>query len=177
MRNFILGIMFTLVVLVVGAICYTRLGFVDVRADQPPSKMERWFLGGASDAAVDRNAPNVQNPVSATEENVVAGAQLYMNHCAGCHGTPSNPNSPFAHSFNPPVPRFFVHAPDMPENQNFYIAKYGLRFTGMPAWDKTLSDQQIWQIVTFLSNIPKLPPAAKKVLEPVSAPPPSPPAG
>jgi mono/diheme cytochrome c family protein len=176
MRNFILGMIFTLVVLMVGVVWVTRMGLVKVQADQPPSSLERWFLGGASDASVERHAPKERNPVPATEENIVAGAQLYVNHCAGCHGTPSNPNSPLAHSFDPPVPRFFMHAPDMPENQNFYVAKHGLRFTGMPAWDKTLSDQQIWEIVTFMSNIPKLSPAAKKVLQPGSSAAPSPPA-
>ncbi len=176
MRNFVLGIILTLVALVVGAICITRLGLVNFQADNPPSSLERWFAGGAGDASIERNAPNIKNPVPATEDNIVAGAQLYMSHCAGCHGTPSNPNSPLAHSFNPPVPRFFVHAPDMPDNQNFYVAKHGIRMTGMPAWDTTLSDQQIWQIVTFLSNIPKLPPPAKKVLEPNSSAAPSPPA-
>jgi mono/diheme cytochrome c family protein len=35
----------------------------------------------------------------------------------------------------------------------------------MPAWNKTLSDTQIWQLVTFLSNIEKLPAAASKKLE------------
>jgi mono/diheme cytochrome c family protein len=176
MRNFLLGIIFTLVVLVAGALWYTRTGRVNFQADNPPSSLERWFAGGASDASVERQAPDVKNPVPSTEENIVAGAQLYMNHCAGCHGTPSNPDSPFAHSFNPPVPRFFTHAPDMPDNQNFYVAKHGIRMTGMPAWDKTLSDQQIWQIVTFMSNIPKLPPAAKKALEPGASAAPSPPA-
>ncbi len=50
----------------------------------------------------------------------------------------------------------------MPENQNFYIIQHGVRWSGMPAWDKTLSDTQMWQLVTFLSNIEKLPPAAKR---------------
>jgi hypothetical protein len=35
----------------------------------------------------------------------------------------------------------------------------------MPAWNKTLRDTQIWQLVTFMSNIEKLPPAALKVLQ------------
>jgi len=89
-----------------------------------------------------------------------------VNHCAGCHGVPSNPDSQFAHSFNPEVPSFFKDAPDMAEHQNFYIIKHGIRWTGMPAWDKTLDDTQTWQIVTFLSNIEKLPPAAQKELAP-----------
>lgn len=169
MRNFVLGILFTLIVLVATGIWYSRTGRVNFEADQPPSPFERWFAGGASDASTERHAPRVKNPVPPTEENITAGAQLYVNHCAGCHGTPSNPDSPFARSFNPPVPRFFKHPPDMPENQNFYIAKYGVRWTGMPAWDKTLGDEQIWQIITFLSHIEKLPPAATKTLEGTSS--------
>lgn len=166
MRNFVLGIIVTLLALAVGALWYTRTGRVNFQADQTPSAAERWFAGGASNAYVERNAPHVRNPVPATEQNVVAGAQLYVNHCAGCHGTPSSADTQFMHSFNPPVPRFFVHAPDMPDNQNFYVVQHGLRFTGMPAWNKTLTTEQIWEVTTFLSAIPNLPPAAKKVLEP-----------
>jgi mono/diheme cytochrome c family protein len=35
----------------------------------------------------------------------------------------------------------------------------------MPAWGGTLSETQIWQLVTFLGNVEKLPPAALKKLE------------
>jgi mono/diheme cytochrome c family protein len=35
----------------------------------------------------------------------------------------------------------------------------------MPAWKNTLSETQTWQLVTFLSNVQKLPPAARKELE------------
>ena len=124
---------------------------------------------GAVDASTERHAGERKNPAPATEENLVAGAQLYLNHCAGCHGVPSNPDAPFARSFYPPVPAFFKDAPDMPENQNFYIIAHGVRWTGMPAWNKTLTEAQIWQVVTFLSNIEKLPPAASKVFEPPAA--------
>jgi mono/diheme cytochrome c family protein len=79
---------------------------------------------------------------------------------------PSNPESQFGKSFNPPVPAFFKDAPDMPENQNFYIIQHGIRWTGMPFWNRTLSDTQTWQLVTLLSNIQKLPPAALKEFEP-----------
>jgi mono/diheme cytochrome c family protein len=36
----------------------------------------------------------------------------------------------------------------------------------MPAWGRTLSDDQIWQIVVFFDNMHRLPPAAQKVFEP-----------
>jgi mono/diheme cytochrome c family protein len=78
---------------------------------------------------------------------------------------PANPESQFGRSFNPRVPAFFKEAPDMPENQNFYIIQHGIRWSGMPAWKNTLNETQTWQLVTFLSNVEKLPPAARKELE------------
>jgi thiosulfate dehydrogenase len=176
MRNFLLGIIFTLLVLVAGIYWYAKTGRVDFQADQRPSQFETRFAMSAVDAATDRRAPDVKNPVPATERNIVAGAQLYLQHCAGCHGVPSNPDSQFGRSFYPAVPQFFKDAPDMPENQNFYIVRHGIRWTGMPAWDKTLDDNQMWQIVTFMSNIEKLSPAAKEVFDVNPTPPPSRPA-
>ena len=35
----------------------------------------------------------------------------------------------------------------------------------MPAWKNTLNETQTWQLVTFMSNVQKLPPAALKELE------------
>ena len=170
MKNFLPGIIFTLAVLLVGGYFYATRGYVDLRADQEPSSAERNFAMAAMDASADRHAPEAKNPTPVTEATLVAGAGLYLNHCGGCHGIPSNPDSQFAHSFYPPVPSFFKEAPDMPENENHYIIVHGIRWTGMPAWSKTLNDTQTWQLVTFLSNIEKLPPAAKRVFE--TSPPP-----
>jgi len=165
MRSFLLGVITTIIALFVIAGIALKTGRIDFSADQPPSATETHLAMSAVDASTDRHAPDLKNPLPATEATLVSGADLYMSHCAGCHGLPSNKNSVFAGSFNPPVPVFFQDAPDMAENQNFYIIQHGLRWTGMPAWNKTLNDVQIWQLVTFLSNIEKLPPAATKKLE------------
>lgn len=171
MRNFLLGVIFAIVAIIAGSIFIAKRGFIDFSADNSPSSMETHFAMSAVDASTERHAPDIKNPISPTEENLVAGAQLYLNHCAGCHGVPSNADSQFGRSFNPPVPQFFKDSPDMPENQNFYIIQHGTRWTGMPAWKNTLTTAQTWQIVTFMSKIEKLPPAASKVFEPpVTAP-------
>jgi len=127
----------------------------------------------AVDASTDRHAGDHKNPLQPTDENVVAGTVLYRNHCAGCHGTPSNPDSQFGHSFNPPVPQFFKEGSDMADNQSFYIIQHGIRWSGMPAWNKTLNENQTWEIVTFLSHLEKLPPAAQKELAPAESPAPA----
>jgi mono/diheme cytochrome c family protein len=165
MKGFVLGIIATVVALFLAGFIVMKAGLVNFSADNPPSDTETHLAMSAVDASTDRHAPELKNPLPANEETMVAGADLYMNHCAGCHGVPSNKDSAFPDSFNPPVPVFFKDAPDMSENQNFYIIQHGIRWTGMPAWNKTLNDTQIWQLVTFLSNIEKLPPAVTSKLE------------
>jgi thiosulfate dehydrogenase len=165
MRSFFFGILFTLAVLLAGSYVVVNKGLVDFSADQQPLAIESKVAMAAVDASTDRHAPELSNPLQPTEDNLVAGAKLYLNHCAGCHGVPSNPDSAFARSFYPPVPGFFQDAPDMSENQNFYIIQHGIRWTGMPAWKGTFDDTQIWQTVTFMSHINKLPDAAQRVFD------------
>jgi len=60
-------------------------------------------------------------------------------------------------------------APDMPDYENFYIIKHGVRWTGMPAWGNLMTDSEVWQVVTLLSRFEKLPPeAAEELKKPVA---------
>jgi mono/diheme cytochrome c family protein len=163
MRNFILGILFALIALVVVGWWSVKQGYVNFAADQKASLVEQRVAMAAVDASMDRRAGEGKNPVMPTEENIAAGAKLYLDHCGGCHGVPSSPDTEFARSFNPPVPEFFKDAPDMSDSQNFYAIQHGIRWSGMPAWSRTLSDLEIWKIATFLDNLGKLPPAAQKI--------------
>lgn len=165
MKSFLYGIIFTVLFVLAVGFLFIKRGYLSTEADQPPPGFEKKFAMTVVDASVDRHAPDRKNPIQPTDENLVEGAKIYLNHCAGCHGLPSNPDSQFGHSFYPPVPQFFTEAPDMPDNQNFYVTQHGTRWTGMPTWGKTLSEQQIWTVVTFLSHVERLPPAALKVLE------------
>ena len=162
MKGFIFGIVTMLLILALGLL-FALLGFVGMRADNPPSKMETTLATHAMDASVARAAPKLTNPVAADETNLVAGARLYSEHCTLCHGDPAHPKSPLADSLNPPAPQFMNDMADMPENQNFYILQHGIRLTAMPGWKNVLSEQQIWQLVAFLSHMHDLPPTAKQV--------------
>jgi len=162
MKGFIFGIVTMIVILALGVLC-ALMGFVSMRADSPPSKVETALAGRAMDASVARAAPKVTNPVAADETNLVAGARLYSEHCTLCHGDPAHPKSPLVDSLNPPAPQFANDMADMPENENFYILQHGIRWTAMPGWKNVLSERQTWQLVTFLSHMRDLPPAAKQV--------------
>ncbi len=110
------------------------------------------------DAAVDRRAPDIKNPIEPNNANLIAGMKVYQTNCASCHGDIHSPHGMFAESFYPRAPQFVEDAPDMPQNQNFYIIRHGIRLSGMPAWKPILSEQQMWQVTTFLGHMDKLPP-------------------
>ncbi len=66
MRNFLLGVLFTLLAIVLGSLAYLRLGFAEVAADIPPSRWERALMFGSVHASVRRRAPEMSNPVPPT---------------------------------------------------------------------------------------------------------------
>ncbi|MGA9966051.1 MAG: c-type cytochrome [Terriglobales bacterium] len=164
MRNFALGIVVTLVVLAFASWLYLRLGYADLRAKAEPSWLESELAVTAMDASAARHALGQQNPVPSTEANLLDGARLYRDKCADCHGRPDNPVSDYGRAFYPRVPQFMNARPSLPENQTFYIIKYGVRWTAMPAWGDIMADSEIWQTVTFLSHLGNLPPSVQQEL-------------
>jgi thiosulfate dehydrogenase len=158
MIRFLTGFLTAVVLVLLVVFCYVRFGFVDPRADTEPGSLETKLAMPALDASVDRRAPDVKNPIQLNEENLLAGMKIYQSDCAGCHGDISHSHSPFGDSFYPRAPQFVEDAPDMPENQNFYIIQHGVRLSGMPGWKTSLKESEMWQVTTFLSNMDKLPP-------------------
>jgi thiosulfate dehydrogenase len=158
MANFIRGIIVGAIVVAAGVFGYARLGLLDLRADQNPPAWEERLAGTAMDESTEHHAPQQKNPLPSTTENLVAGARLYRDKCSDCHGSPVNPNSDYGRSFYPRVPQFMKQAPDMPDHENFYLIKHGVRWTAMPAWGGIMTDSEIWQVVLVLSHFEKLPP-------------------
>lgn len=155
MRNFLGGVLFTLCVVTLGAFAYLRLGFAEVRADIAPSKWERTLMFSSVHASVRRLAPEVPNPVAPTDENLIAGGKIYRNECAGCHGTPGKPDS--GDSLYPPIPQLPMVGTDYTEAQIFWVAKHGIRLSGMFANGKWDSDQKLWTAATYIKRIKSLP--------------------
>jgi thiosulfate dehydrogenase len=164
MKNVALGVLLVLVVLAFGGWLYLRLGYADLRANSKPSWLESSLSATALNASAARHALAQQDPIQPTEANLLDGSRLYRDKCADCHGRPDNPMSDYGESFYPPAPQFTNTHPRLPENQNFYIIKYGIRRTAMPAWGNIMADSEIWQVVTFLSHLDNLPPTVQQEL-------------
>ena len=161
MRKFILGVVVTLLVLAVGGLGLALLGFIPTNANTSPPSMERHLAMSALDASVERHAQRTNNPVPPTDENLIDGLKIYTMNCALCHGGLDRQTSVLGKSLYPPAPSFIQHPLDDPEWQVYFSTHNGIRYTGMPAWDKTLSETDMWKVVSFLTRVEKLPPAVQ----------------
>jgi mono/diheme cytochrome c family protein len=161
MRNFVLGFIVTIVVLVLVVLGLALLGFLPTRANIPEPKMQRQIAMSALDNSVERHAPRTNNPVPPTDENLISGMKIYTMNCALCHGGIDRQPSTLEKSFYPTPPNLILDPDDDPEWHIYYVIHNGVRFTGMPAWDKTLSDADIWKVTAFISRVEKLPPAVQ----------------
>jgi mono/diheme cytochrome c family protein len=137
------------------------LGFFPTNANTPPPQFERHLAMSAVDASADRHANHANSPVLPTDQNLIDGMKIYTMNCAGCHGGLDKKAAVFGGSFYPPAPQLILHPPDDPDWHTHYVVHNGIRYTGMPAWDKTLSEDDMWKVTIFLSHIEKLPAAAQ----------------
>ena len=162
MRAFIFGVIFTVVAIFVVVLIVAQFGLFPTNADVTPSGMERHMAMTALDASMEHHAPQIPNPVPVTDQNLIDGIKLYTMNCALCHGTLDYKPSVLEHSMYPPPPQLILDPMDDPEWHIYYAIRTGVRYTGMPAWNKALSDQDIWKVTAFLSHIDKLPPEVQQ---------------
>ena len=162
MRKFILGVVVTLLVLLVGGVGLALLGFFPTNANARPPRLERQIAMSALDASMERRAPRVNSPVPPTDENLIDGMKIYAMNCAVCHGGLDRQPSVLGRSFYPPAPGMILYPLDDPEWFVFYAVRTGVRYTGMPAWDKSLSESDTWKVTAFLTRVEKLPPAVQE---------------
>lgn len=162
MGKFLLGVVVTILVIILAGFGVLMLGFFPTPANVEPPHFERHIAMSAVDASMDRHAPRISNPLTPTDQNLEDGMKLYTMNCALCHGGLDRKPSTLANSFYPPPPNLVSDPPDDPEWHIFYTIRTGVRYTGMPAWDKTLNDQEMWKVAMFLSHMDKLPPAVQE---------------
>jgi len=129
-----------------------------VAATAPPSALEVSLLHGLLNRAVAREAPHLSNPLPPSHENLRAGLKIFRDTCAGCHGDGAHPSPWGTSSFSPRVPQFGREPPSRPDWEVHWIVTHGIRNTAMGGFAQLLSEQQAWQVASFVSRIRSLPP-------------------
>ncbi len=158
MRKFLTGLVVGLVAVPVCVFLYFATGSAPVATSAPPMPFEKLIASMAQHARMDKEMPK-SVPIAADEAAYLAGAQIYKEHCAVCHGLPLQPQTAIAKGMYPKPPKLLegTGVSDDPAGETYWKVAGGIRLTGMPGFDKTLSTSQMWQVSVLLANSDKLP--------------------
>ena len=124
-----------------------------------PLPLERLVAHKALDAQIEKHAP-VKPLIPADEPNLMAGAKLYMEQCAVCHGIVGDEKSAIAKGMFPEPPQLFhfTGVTDDPPGESYWKIENGIRLTGMPAFKNSLTETQMWQIAQLVAVGKQAPP-------------------
>ncbi len=101
--------------------------------------------GGTWKSRVPEKDRTRQNPFDKQSDAVAAGAKLFRQNCAACHG---NDGVGTARKPNLHTDRIRTSTPGELE----WLLKNGSMRYGMPSWSR-LPEQQRWQIVSYLKSL------------------------
>jgi thiosulfate dehydrogenase len=166
MIKFLLGLVVGIGLLLLAGYFFTTRGGLYMGTKGGPLPMERFVVSKALDASIGPSAQD-QSPLPADETNLLAGAKVYQQSCAGCHGKLDQPASPMGKKFYPHAPQLLPPGEgviDDPVGATHWVVKNGIRFSAMASFDGKLTDTEIWQVSQFLRNADKLPPPVQEVL-------------
>jgi mono/diheme cytochrome c family protein len=173
MGRFLLGIVVGVILVPAVVLAWFHFGRVPVAVADPPLPEERLIVQVPLDARIDRELIK-SPPIQPDEGNLVAGAQIYRDQCASCHGLRDKPSSFGPHMYPDAPPLWEMHhhgsetmmgVTDDPPGETYWKVANGIRLSGMPSFKDVLTDNQMWQVSILLANADKpLPPAAIDLL-------------
>lgn len=165
LKGVIIGILLTILVFICGVYFYFSTGRAPVAATDSPLPYEMKLAHMAIDARVEKQkVPG--SPVVADEKSFLAGADVYKQNCAMCHGLPDQSKPVIAQGMSPTPPQLFhgVGVTDDPVAETYWKVENGIRLTGMPAFKGRLSETEIWQVSVLVANADKIPGSVKSAL-------------
>ena len=140
-------------------------GYAPVATSASPLPFEQMLAKKALHARYVKEMPPLA-PIEATETNLLAGAAVYQQHCAVCHGLPGESKGVIAQGMFPPPPQLFQGkgVTDDPPEESYWKTANGIRLTGMPGFRNAVPDMQLWQVSLLLAKAHELPESVKSAL-------------
>ena len=165
MKAFLFGLILGLIIIPVCVYEYFATGSAPVATAAQAMPLEKMLARKALHARQEKEAPK-SVPLEWNEANLTAGAQIYVQNCAVCHGVPGQDLSAIAKGMYPKPPKLTegTGVTDDPPQESYWKIAGGIRMTGMPAFKDSLSETQLWQVSLLVANANKLAEPAKRIL-------------
>jgi len=178
LKGLMLGILLGALLIAGGIYYYFSSGRAPVATAAAPMPFEKMFAKIGLHAYLNR-LPHPEPQVPADESNLLAGARVYREDCALCHGLPGGNQTAIAGGMFPKPPELFQGkgVTDDDPWESYWKVENGIRMSGMPAFKGHLTETQIWQVSVLVKNADKIPPAVRNELVATTTPPLNPPSG
>ena len=170
MKGFLVGLILGLLIMPVGLFFYIESGQAPAAASDAPMPFEKFVARGALHARIKKETTDRDLSTFAAGD-LAAGAEVYRTNCAFCHGLPLQAPSAASQGMFPHAPQLFTAketVTDDPVGVTYWKVKNGIRLTGMPSFQKALTDQQMWQVAALMASADKLPPDVLRGLLPAA---------
>ena len=155
--TFLLGFLWAFPFLAGAGYLYLRYGHPPVATADTPFPFEAQIVKIPLNARINRQLS--PSPFHLNADDLTAGARLYVDHCAVCHGTLTH-DSVIAQGMFPPPPALWSKkgshgttgvSDDKPGDIYWKVAN-GIRLTGMPSFDHILTQTQMGQVSLLLKR-------------------------
>ena len=142
-------------------------GVYNFAADDEHSPIVSSMIAKARDASIKSRANAIEVPALDRTGMVTAGAGNYQAMCSQCHLSPGLKDTELSVGLYPKPPNLSRATID--PARAFWTIKHGVKASGMPAWGRSMPDEDIWNMVAFLQQMPTLDSAAYRQLVSKSA--------
>lgn len=116
--------------------------------------------GGVSQVEAQQNATLVSVPMAyAGKTNpfgvdaVTAGSQIFHTNCEVCHGVVGYGDGPAGQALEPRPKNLAELQTIASDDYLFWRINEGKPGTSMVAWKGVLTDEQIWQVISFIRTL------------------------
>src|ERR1035438_7710313 len=145
------GIILGVLLVPLAGLVWLYYGKVPVAVADPPLPDEGQITSIALHARIDREM-TAHPPIDPNEQTFIAGAHVYSEKCAVCHGYHGKP-APIGENMFPSAPPLWEKHPsgsvvgvsDDPPGETYWKVANGIRLSGMPDFKTQLTNTEIWQ--------------------------------
>lgn len=133
-------------------------GSYNVAATEEHASFIRWAFNTTMHNSVESRADDAAVPESFTPAMIEAGASMYKGTCQHCHAGPGVERAEWASGMRPSPPHLTEAATEWELEEVFWLAKHGVKMTGMPAFGPSHDDETLWNVAAFVKQLPAMTP-------------------
>jgi mono/diheme cytochrome c family protein len=168
-KRFLLHTAVVLAVLIVamlaGALLFVYSGVYNVSALKQHTRPVFWLLDKAMGQSIQQRAEEIRAPPLSDSTLIERGFYHYRERCVQCHGAPGIAPDDIGKGLIPLPANLVGTAREWTPADIYWTVKYGIKMTGMPAWAFIFDEEDLWAIVAFVKQLPRLSPREYQALE------------